>query len=189
MKIPIEISAHHLHLCQKDLKILFGKNYQLNVFKPLSQKEQFAAEETVVLANENFKLENVRILGPLRNKTQVEISRTEAVHFGIQPLVKESGQLKESIGGLKIIGPNGTIELKEGIIIALRHIHASPTDALKYKVEDRQIVSVKVEGERALIFYKVVVRVDPLFVWNLHLDTDEANAAGLKGGEEGEMLL
>jgi len=189
MKVPIEISARHIHLYKKDLETLFGKDYQLKVFKPLSQKGQFAAEETITLANANFRLEKVRILGPLREKTQVEICQTEARLFGIEPPIRESGDLKDSIGGLEIIGPDGKIELEKGLIIALRHIHASPTDAMKYKLKDKQLVSVKVEGQRSLIFHNVVIRVDPSFVWNMHIDTDEANAAGVKEGAEGEVIV
>ncbi len=189
MKVPIEISAHHLHLCQKDLEILFGKDYQLKVLKNLSQPNQFAAEETVVLANAKHRLERFRILGPVLEKTQIEISKTDAVNFGLEAPIKESGDLKESAGGLDIIGPCGKIELDKSIIIALRHLHISPTDAVKYKLQDKQLVSVRIEGERGLTFHNVMARIDPDFVWGMHIDTDEANAAGLKGGEEGEVIL
>ncbi len=189
MKIPIEISAHHIHLCKKDLEILFGKNYKLGVLKHLSQKKQFAAKETVILANANFRIESVRILGPVREKTQVEISKTEAKCFGINSPLRQSGDLDNLNGELEVIGSKGKIDLKGGIIIPLRHIHASPTDAIKHKLKDKQIVSVKVEGERGLIFYNVMVRINPFFVWRMHLDTDEANAAGLETGEQGEVIV
>ena len=189
VKVPIEVSAHHIHLDKKDLGILFGKNYELEVLNHLSQNDQFAAKETVTLANDKFKLENVRILGPLRKKTQVEICQTEARMFGISPSVRNSSDLEKSTGGLEIIGPKGKIKLNNGIIIPLRHIHASFTEAVKYKVKNGQLVSVKVGGERGLTFHNVLVRVDPSFVWNMHIDTDEANAAGLKGGEQGELII
>lgn len=175
-------------MAKEELEALFGPGFELSSLKTLSQGGEFAASEKITIATQKDKIELARILGPLRKKTQVEISKTDAVKLGLNPPVRESGELKESLG-IILIGPNGRVEIKEGVIIAQRHIHASPTDAVKYNLKDKQMVSVKFKGERSLTFHNVVVRVSPNFVWKLHLDTDEANAAGLLGGEEGEVII
>lgn len=188
-KIQIEISARHIHLCQKDLNKLFGKGYELKKLKDLSQIGQFACQETVAIKTKSHEFGKVRILGPVRRYTQVEISLTDACKLGLDPPFRQSGAIKDS-AGIKIVGSRGMANLKNGVIIAKRHIHASPAEAQKYGLKEDQKVSVKVRGERALIFQNVAVRISQAFIWRMHLDTDEANAAGIKGaGCQGELIL
>jgi putative phosphotransacetylase len=179
--IPIGISNRHLHLSSPDLEVLFGPNYQLQLQKELRQPGQYAALETVVLAGPKGCLERVRILGPVRKQTQVEISLSDAFRLGVNPPVRESGSVKDS-SAVTVIGPKGTVQLKEGLIIAQRHIHMAPSDAVKYGVTDGANVQVKLGGERGLIFDRVTVRVGPNYLLELHLDTDEANAARAGNG-------
>lgn len=188
IKIPIETSARHVHLSKNDLEVLFGSGYELASLKSISQEGEFAASEEVAIATGKDNIERVRIVGPLRKKTQVEISITDAIKLGLTSPIRESGELEET-PGITLIGPKGTVDLESGVIVAQRHIHASPTDAVKYNLKDKQIVSVKIEGERGLIFNQVIVRVAQNFVWRFQVDTDEANAAGLRGGEEGEVII
>lgn len=176
MRVPIEISARHIHFSQKDADVLFGKNYKFNIFKALSQRGQYAYEEMVKLVGPRGEIENVRFLGPCRPKTQVEISETDARKLGIDALVKESGKL-DGTPGVKIIGPKGEVDLAEGVIVALRHVHMDPATAGKLGVKNGDIVKVDIDGIRDLIYENVVVRVDPLFHLAMHIDTDEANAA------------
>ncbi|HOB07906.1 MAG: phosphate propanoyltransferase [Limnochordia bacterium] len=181
-KVPVGVSARHLHLSKEDLAVLFGPDYQLTPAKELSQTGQYAAEEQVTLVTRKNAIPNVRVLGPLRGKTQVEISRTDAFALGLRPPVRDSGSVENS-EAVTLVGPKGSIYLKEGVIIALRHIHMSPADAAKFGVEDKSVVSVKTEGERSVIFNNVLVRVRDDFVLEFHIDTDEANAAGLNNGD------
>lgn len=187
--IPIAVSARHVHLTQDAIDILFGKNYQLTVLKPLSQPGQFAANETVTLIGPRNKIENVRILGPCRNLNQVEISRTDEFFLGIDAPVRESGNIANS-PGIIIQGPAGTLTLREGVICAWRHIHMSPQDAKDFGVEDRDLVSVEIHsGEKSLIFHNVLIRVSDKFKLEMHIDTDEANAAEIYQGFTGELFL
>ncbi len=185
IKIPIEISAHHIHLTREDFYELFKKNN----FTPLKQigQHQIAAAETVTLVNGNRKIENVRLVAPFREKTQVEISLTEAIYLRIQPVLRLSGDLKNT-PGIKIIGPQGELELEEGVIVALRHIHASPEDIGKFGINPNEKVNVLVEGKRSLILRNIPIRVDPAFNWCLHLDTDEGNACGISTKGEGYLV-
>jgi putative phosphotransacetylase len=176
MKIPIEISARHVHLSQGDADILFGKGYKFNIFKTLSQRAQYAHEEMVKLIGPRGEIENVRFLGPCRPKTQVEISETDARKLGVKAVIRESGKL-EGAPGVKIVGPKGEVDLKEGVIVPLRHVHMDPKMAAKLGVKNGDIVKVDIDGIRDLIYENVVVRVDPMFRLAMHLDTDEANAA------------
>lgn len=185
-KVPVGISNRHIHLSQEDLETLFGKGYQLTPVKDLKQTGQFAAEETLTIATKKGVIQNVRVLGPTRSKTQVEISRTDSFALGLRPPVRDSGALEGS-EGVTIIGPEGSIKLDEGVIIALRHIHMSPVDAEQFGVQDKDIVTVKVDGERGLVFENVLVRVRDDFVLEFHIDTDEANAAGLANNQEVEV--
>lgn len=178
--IPIEVSGRHLHLSRQDLDLLFGKDYALTIIKDLSQPGQFAANETVTLIGPKGILEKVRILGPVRKATQVEISLTDSYKLGVKPVIRESGDIENTPGAV-IAGPNGVVKLDKGIIVAKRHIHMTPPDAEKYGVTDKQIVGTEIDGARKLIFYNVVVRVSKDFKLDLHLDTDEANAAGAIG--------
>jgi propanediol utilization protein len=185
--IPIEISARHIHLSRPDLERLFGTGYQLTPLRDISQTGQYAAAEKVTLKNGDKLIENVRVVGPTRAATQVEISLTEARQLDIVVPLAVSGNVAQA-APLTIIGPQGQVT-RDCAIIAQRHIHASLEDAKKYNLQDGQIVSVKCGGERELIFAQVVVRVRADFVWNLHLDTDEVNAAGLQGGEMGVVII
>jgi putative phosphotransacetylase len=187
-KIPIEVSARHVHLSQKDLETLFGKGYEIKEERQLTQASDFCAKETITIKSENKKIENVRVIGPLREKTQVEISKTDAVFLGVNPPLRLSGDLE---GSSKIIleGPEGEAELEEGLVIARRHIHCSPEEAKKAKINHGQIVSVQVQGERALIFHCVEVRVKDGYKICLQIDTDEGNAAGINKKAEGFLLV
>lgn len=189
-KVIIEISAHHCHLSQNDLEILFGKNYQLTPEKPLSQIGQFAAKETVTVKIPESEITNVRILGPVRKNTQVEISKTEAYQLKVEPPVVECTCL-EKVGGCaicEIIGPRGKIK-RCALIVAHRHLHCDPKTAQKLKLKDGQLVSVKTKGSRGLTFHNVLIRIHKDFVFRMHLDTDEGNAAGVKTGDIGEIII
>jgi acetate kinase len=185
--IPIGVSAHHVHLSVEHVEALFGKGHRLTPRSPLTQPGQFACEEKVTLVGPKGRVERVRILGPEREATQVEISRTEEFKLGIDAPVRLSGDI-EGTPGLTIAGPEGEVVLDKGVICAQRHIHMSPEDALHFGVRDRDVVMVKVEGERSLIFGDVIVRVKPDFVLELHLDTDEANAAELNTGMQARLF-
>ena len=187
MQIPIGVSNRHIHLTREHVDQLFGDNYDLNIKKELSQPGEFAAEETVTIKTEKSEIAKVRILGPMRKLTQIEISKTDAFHLGIAPPIRPSGKI-EGTPGITIIGPKGEITIDQGVIIAERHIHMTPNEAKTYGVVDGQYVSVKVEGERELIFHQVLIRVKDTYALDMHIDTDEANAAGLKTGDKGELL-
>lgn len=179
----VETSARHIHLSQEHLDILFGQeNYQLHVKKMLSQPGQFACEEKVTVVGPKGSLK-ASILGPVRPASQVELSLTDARSIGVEAPIRESGDTAGS-GACKLVGPAGEVELSEGVIAAKRHIHMTPEDAEVFGVSDKEIVKVKVDGVRPLIFDDVVVRVSPKFGLAMHIDTDEANAAfGVKNGE------
>ena len=179
--IPVGISAHHLHLCQEDVDSLFGPGHELTFYAPLSQPGQFACQEQVTLVGPRGEVERVRILGPTRDHTQVEISRTEKFKLGIDAPVRESGDLAGT-PGTTVIGPAGTVDLDEGVICAHRHVHMSPEDALAFGLRERDEAIVRVAGERPLVFGDVIVRISPDFVLEMHIDTDEANAAQLEQG-------
>jgi acetate kinase len=180
--IPIGVSAHHLHLSQEHVEALFGEGHQLSPRSPLSQPGQFAAEEVVRLIGPRGSSDRVRVLGPARKESQVEISRTEGFQLGIHAPVRMSGDL-EGTPGLILEGPAGQVELKDGVIYAHRHLHMTPTDAQRLGLENGDIVRLRVEGDRELIFGDVAVRVSPKFKLEFHLDTDEANAAELNTGD------
>lgn len=187
-KIPIAISARHVHLTRETLDKLYGKDYELTVYKPLSQPGQFAANEMVTLMGPKNRIENVRILGPLRAKDQVEISKTDEFFLGIDAPVRDSGNVAGS-PGITLIGKAGTAAIKEGVIVALRHIHMHPEDAQRFGVNDRDMVSVDVEDEdRPLTFKNVLIRVSDKFKLEMHIDTDEGNAAEIQSGEEGVLI-
>ncbi len=185
--VPVGISNRHLHLTQDDLETLFGKGHELTPTKDLSQPGQFASEEMVVLSGPKGKIEKVRVLGPVRTQTQVEISRTDSFKLGVNPPVRDSGSLDGS-AGITLEGPNGSIELKFGVIIAQRHLHLHTDEAAEFGLKDKDIVAVKFDGPRGVIFNNVLVRVSPKYAKDLHLDTDEANAAGLSNGSLGTVI-
>ena len=185
---PTGVSNRHIHLSQHDLELLFGVGHCIECERDLSQPGQFAAAESVILAGPKGCLEKVRVLGPVRTQTQVEISKSDSFQLGIVPPVRESGKLDGSTG-LTVIGPKGSIQLTEGVIIARRHLHMTPSDARQYDVVDGQTVQVKVEGERGIVFDQVVVRVSEKFVLEFHIDLDEANAAGIRQGESSYLVV
>lgn len=181
-EVPVSISARHLHLQQEHVELLFGVGYELSRFKEISQPGQFACNEKVTLKGPKGTIENVRILGPLRKQSQIEISRTDARKLGISPPVRNSGNLAGS-EAITLIGPKGSILLEEGCIIADRHIHMTPQDARDFGVRDKQKVSVLVEGEKAGVMGQVTIRVNERYALDMHIDTDDANAFDLKGKE------
>ena len=186
IKVPVEVSARHIHLSKEDLEKLFGANYQLKKFKQLSQPSDFAAEETLTVKNGDKEIKGVRIVGPVRAKTQIEISRTDAVMLGVNPPIRLSGDLKGSAGVI-LQGPQGLVQLAEGVIIAKRHLHCATGEAKSAGLKNDQIVSVNVKGERAVTFHNVEVRLADHYKFCLHLDADEGNAAGINKTGEGEI--
>ncbi len=184
--IPIEVSAHHVHLIQEHVETLFGAGHQLTPESELSQPGQFACREQVSLAGPKGRIERVRVLGPCRSATQVEIAMTEQYKLGIHAPIRESGDVKDT-PGVVLEGPAGKVDLKEGVICALRHIHMTPEDALHYGVKDKSTVRVRVAGDRELIFGDVLVRVSPNYQLAMHIDTDEANAANIRTGMLGYL--
>lgn len=187
-KIKIEVSARHIHLKKNDFEKLFGVGAELSVMKKLSQPGMFAANEVVKIKNEFFEIEKVRIVGPLRSYTQVELSETEARKFKIDPPLRRSGDIKNS-PGIIIIGPKGEIKINDGVIIAKRHIHMTPENAKEINIKDGDLLKVKTGGERGLTFENVVARVDETYAWATHIDTDEGNASGISRYGEGEILI
>lgn len=189
MKILVETSARHVHLTNNDLEILFGKNAQLTQKKELSQPGQYACNERVTLVGPKKSIENIIIIGPTRSKSQVEISLTDARTLGISAPIRLSGNTKNS-GKCKLIGPKGEIELEESVIVAKRHIHMQPKDADLLGLTENSIVMVKITSpERTTIFDDVNVRINNNFKLAMHIDTDEANAAGCSGEVYGEIIL
>lgn len=177
-KVPIGVSARHVHLCREHIDILFGKDYQLTKKKDL-MGGQFASNECVTLVGTKLRaIENVRILGPERRASQVEVSKTDAIRLGLNPPVRESGKIEGS-APVSLVGPKGVVYLNEGCIVAMRHIHMSPDDAKKFGVENGQIVKVRFGSERGGIFEDVLIRVHPTFTLEMHIDTDEANGLGI----------
>ena len=180
--VPVGVSNRHIHLNKADLETLFGEEYELTPFKDLSQPGQYACKELLTIIGPSLRpIENVRVLGPLRNKSQVEISKTDSYVLKVKPPVRESGNLTGS-AGITIIGPKGVVSLAEGCIIANRHIHMSPSDAMKFNVKDGDFVIVDVAGTRRTRWYDVQVRVHPDFRLEMHVDTDDANATGIGNG-------
>ncbi len=186
-KILVETSARHIHLSAEALEALFGKGATLTNKKDLSQPGQFACEEKVELVGPKSSMK-VSVLGPVRKDTQVELSLTDARALGISAPVRESGDIAGTTG-LTLRGPAGEYVINEGAIVAKRHIHLTPADAKEFGVEDKQIVKVKLDTERPLIFDGVVVRVNENFAAAMHIDTDESNAACAFGNVMGEIIL
>lgn len=185
--IPVGVSARHIHLTQEAVETLFGPGHQLT-FKSELMGGQFAAEETCTIVGLKLRaMEKVRVLGPVRKANQVEISATDARTLGVAAPVRNSGDTKGS-APIAIVGPKGAIYLKEGCIVAARHIHMSPEDAARYGLKDKDVVSVQADNERGTIYDQVLIRVDPSFTLEMHIDTDEANAAGIKQGDRVRLL-
>jgi acetate kinase len=180
----LEISAHHIHLTQEHVEALFGKGHQLTKHADLSQPGQYACKEQLTIVGPKGRIERVRILGPVRKYSQVEIAMTEQFKLGIHPPIRESGDIADT-PGCTLESPTGSVKIDRGVICALRHVHMSPEDALRYGVRDKSFVRVRIEGDRELIFGDVLVRVDSSFKLAMHIDTDEGNAANVKTGAKG----
>lgn len=181
--IKLEVSARHVHLTQEDVEILFGKGHTLTFKKELSQPGQFACEERVTVVGPKKTFENVAVLGPVRSKSQVEFAKSDCFALGIMGAIRESGDL-DGTPGVEIRTENGSVMLEDGLIIAKRHIHMTPQDAIEFGVNDKDIVSVEVDSnDRKLIFGDVVVRVNENFALAMHIDTDEGNAANVGNGD------
>ena len=180
----VEVSAHHIHLTQEHVEALFGKGHQLTKHADLSQPGQFACKEQLAIVGPKGKIERVRVLGPARKYTQIEIAMTEQFKIGVHPPIRESGDIADS-PGCTLESPTGSVTVDRGVICALRHVHMTPEDALRYGVRDKSIVRVRIAGDRELVFGDVLVRVDPSFALAMHIDTDEANAASVKTGAQG----
>ncbi len=188
MGVPVGISARHVHVTREALDILYGKGYELQVKKEL-MGGQFAAKEQVTIVGSNLRvIENVRILGPERRATQVEVSKTDARKLGLNAPIRESGDVAGSMP-ITLVGPKGALYLEEGCIVAMRHIHMNEKDANHLSVKDKQIVSVKTgEGVRKGILSNVLVRVDPSYTLEMHIDTDEANGLGIAQGSKVQII-
>jgi acetate kinase len=182
----VEVSAHHIHVTQEHVEALFGKGHQLTKHADLSQPGQYACKEQLSIVGPKGRIERVRILGPTRKYTQIEIAMTEQFKLGVHPPIRESGDIKDT-PGCTLESPTGSVKVDRGVICALRHIHMTPDDALRYGVRDKSIVRVRIGGDRELIFGDVLVRVDPNFKLAMHIDTDEANAANVKSGAQGYL--
>lgn len=176
--IPVGVSNRHLHLSQADLEILFGQGYQLTPIKDLSQPGQFACKETVTICGPKGAIEKIRVLGPVRSKTQVEILTGDGFKLGVSAPARLSGDL-HGTPGITIVGPKGSVQTREGLIVAQRHIHMTPADAQRYGVQDGQIVDMIVEGPRGGIFSNVAVRANDTSALECHVDTEEANGMNL----------
>ena len=184
MKLPIALSNKHIHLSQADLEALFGEGYELTHKKDLSQPGQFACEEMVEVVGPKGSTK-MRVLGPVRPESQVEVSLADARGLGIAVPVRQSGDV-EGTPGCKLVGPKGEVEMSRGVIVAARHIHMSLEDAEKFGVKDK--VSVQTQGERALLFNNVLVRANAAFALEMHVDLEEGNAAGVKNGDLVELV-
>ena len=182
LTVEIEASGRHVHLSRQHVEALFGPGYRLNRVKDLSQPGQYACKELLTIVGPSLRpIENVRVLGPLRKQSQVEISRTDSYVLKVKPPVRESGKLDGS-AGITIIGPKGVVSLEEGCIIANRHIHMSVEEGAAFGLKDGDYVTVEADGERRTRFYDVQVRVSEAFRLEMHIDTDDANAAGIGNG-------
>ncbi|MBE3573666.1 MAG: phosphate propanoyltransferase [Moorella humiferrea] len=187
VEVPVGVSGRHIHLCREDLDALFGPGYELTVLRPLSQEGEFAARETVTIVGPRGVLEGVRVLGPVRAYSQVEIAMTDGFRLGLRPPVRQSGDV-EGTPGIAVVGPAGALNLRRGVILAARHIHMEEERAKILNLHDEQKVRVWVPGVRAMILDNVIIRTSPHYRLELHLDTDEANAALLSGGDKVKIL-
>ena len=181
-KIPIGVSNRHVHVTKEDLETLFGEGYELTKKGDLKQPGQFAANETITIRGPKGEFERVRILGPVRKQSQVEISKTDSFRLGIKPPVRESGDLSGT-PGLELVGPKGVVKMPNGAIVALRHIHMTPAQAASMGVKDKDIVEVETFGERHGVMGDVLIRVSDKFSLEMHVDVDEANACALQNND------
>lgn len=187
MDVKVGVSNRHVHLCERDLKILFGNDYSLEVKRMLVQPGEFASNSLVTIKTDKSEINNVRVLGPVRSYTQVEISKTDAFKLGINPPVRDSGDLAGS-AGVTIIGPNGSIDLNEGCIIATRHIHITPTEVHQFGFDGLKHVNVRVPGDKGGILYNVALKISDNYAFEMHIDTDDANAHLISSGDVLEII-
>ncbi len=186
--VPIGVSARHCHVSREDLETLFGPGAKLTEFKPLLQPGEFAAEQAVAVVGPRMRsIEKVRILGPVRRKTQVELALTDLVYLGLEAPVRPSGSL-DGTPGIVLVGPAGCLRLRQGVIRANRHIHLNADDARRIGVKDNELVLVRISGDRPVIYHDVQARVSEKFVTEMHLDTDDANAVGVKSGDYAQII-
>lgn len=185
--IEVEASGRHVHLSEEDVEKLFGKGYTLTKLRDLSQPGQYACKERVTITGPKGSIKNVIVLGPCRKETQVEVSLTDGSSLGVKAPIKQSGDLKNTLG-IKISTEHGEVSLDKGLMVAKRHIHITPSDAAKFNVCDNEVVQVKVFGQRPLIFDDVVVRVNENFNTYMHIDYDEANACGFSKGTMAKII-
>lgn len=185
--VPVASSARHIHLCRADVEALFGAGYQLQHFRNLSQPGQFACREQLTVVGPKGELKKVRVLGPERKATQVEIALTDSFALGIRPPVRMSGKTAGT-PGCTLVGPNGSVTLQEGVIVAARHLHLSKAQAALFGLSDGQVVRLRSEGDRATVFENVVVRAGDGHDMEVHIDTDEANAIAMSGTTMMEVL-
>lgn len=187
MKLPIALSNKHIHLSREHVEKLFGQGYELKVLKELSQPGQYACDEKVDLVGPKGTIKGVRVLGPERSETQVEISLSDCFTLGVKAPIRESGDVNDT-PGVKLVGPNGEVELEKGVIVASRHIHMSLDDAKNFGVADKDVVKVRTFGQRGLVFENVLVRAREDFALEMHVDVEEGNAAGVKNGDLVELI-
>ncbi len=186
-ELPIALSNRHVHLSKEHIEVLFGEGYELTKMKDLSQPGQYACEEKIDVVGPKNTLKGVRVLGPARGNTQIEVSLADGFTLGVVPPVKDSGDLAGSPGA-KLIGPKGEVEISEGVIAAARHIHMHTSDAEEFGVVDKDRVKIRVSGERGLVFENVLVRVNESYALEMHVDVDEGNAAAVKNGTIVELI-
>lgn len=186
--VTVGVSNRHIHLDRADMDVLFGPGRELTRMKDLGQPGQYAAKETVTLRGTKGELGRVRVLGPLRSKTQVEISIADGYQLGVTAPIRDSGQL-DNTPGIEIIGPKGVVKKDHGVIVAKRHIHMVPEDAERYGLQDKQLIDVTIEGPRGARLNQVLIRVSDQFALEMHIDVEEANALGIKSGDVAYMEL
>lgn len=187
MDVVLGVSNRHVHLCERDLKILFGEDYELEAVKYLVQPGEFASNCFVTIKTEKSEIEKVRVLGPVRSYTQVEVSLTDAFKLGVKPPVRDSGDLAGS-EAVTLIGPNGSIELKEGCIIATRHIHITPQEVHEFGLDGLKSVNVELPGAKGGILYNVQLKIGSNYAFEMHIDTDDANAHMVKTGDIARII-
>jgi len=186
-KVPIALSNRHIHISKEHLDILFGKGYELTKLKDLKQPGQYAAEEKVDLVGTKGTIKGVRVLGPVRNKTQIEISFADGFVLGVTPPVRDSGAIDDS-EGVTIVGPKGQTKIEEGVIAAARHIHMTPDVADEWGLKDKDTVNVRTGGVRSIIFENVLVRVNKDYAVEMHVDMEEGNGAGIENNDMVEII-